>query len=502
MIMKKWLPVFLIAAMGGAVSIGLYKLAGLDQKQIVLQEQVPGMGRLTDFPGAPAPFDFTAPAEKSTPSVVHIRSTMGNERVTQNRRRQAPEGLEDLFGDLFGGGGGQPFGGGGQPRAPREGAGSGVIIAADGYIVTNNHVIEDASEITVTLTDKREYKAKLVGTDPTTDIALLKIEEQDLPAMAFANSDNVKVGQWVLAVGNPFGYLYSTVTSGIVSAKGRNIRILSDSLSIESFIQTDAAVNPGNSGGALVDVDGNLIGINTAIASQTGTFAGYSFAVPVNLVKKVTEDLRKFGTVQRALLGVNILDLNAKLAKELNLKISEGVVVGGVRAGSSADAAGIEKSDVITKIDGQTVRSVAELQEMIGRKRPGDQVTLHIYRDGDQQDVKVTLKNRDGSTGVVKREEKSVFNALGVELETISAGDQAKLGINGGVRVKKIMNGKMRNQTEMREGFIITKVGNKLVKSVEDVRRQLDGATGGVMLEGKYPNSNESFYYAFGTDNE
>jgi serine protease Do len=497
--LKKWLPILLVAVTGGAVSIGLYKLAGFDQKQIVLQQNAPGNGRFAEYQGAPAPFDFTVPAEKALPSVVHIRSKVGSGQVAGNNRRQVPEGFEDFFGDMFGGGGGNPFGG--RPRGPREGSGSGVIISPDGYIATNNHVIDEATEITVTLTDKREYKARLVGADPTTDIALLKIEEKNLTPMAFANSDNVKVGQWVLAVGNPFGYLHSTVTSGIVSAKGRNIRILSDSMSIEAFIQTDAAVNPGNSGGALVDIDGNLIGINTAIASQTGTFAGYSFAVPANLAKKVTEDLLKFGTVQRALLGVSIVDLNAQLAKELNLKISEGIVVGGVREGGSADAAGIQKNDVITKIDGQSVKSVAELQETIGRKRPGDQVTVKLLRDGAEREVKVTLKNRDGGTSAVKREEQGVLGSLGVELETVPEADLAKLGVNGGVRVKKILNGKVRNQTDMREGFVITKVGSKPVKSVDDVQRLLNGVSGGVMLEGKYPNADGTFYYAFGLDN-
>jgi serine protease Do len=491
--MKKILVAFLIAVSGGAASIGLYKLAGFDQKQIILQNGAPAVGQLADFqPGQGVPFDFTMPAEKVTPAVVHIRSQISRSEVS-NDRRQMPPGFEDFFGDLFGGGGGR-----GNPRGPREGAGSGVIISPEGHIITNNHVIDQASEITVMLTDKREYKAKLIGTDPTTDIALIKIDAKDLPVVPFGNSDDIKVGQWVLAVGNPFGYLHSTVTAGIVSAKGRNIRILSDSMSIEAFIQTDAVVNPGNSGGALVDVNGNLVGINTAIASQTGQFAGYAFAVPANLAKKVAEDLLKYGTVQRALLGINITDLNAQMAKELGLSINEGVVVARVVPGGAAAGAGLQTNDVIINIEGQPVKSVAGLQEVIGRKRPGDQVKLTYLRDGKERQTTVTLKNQSGNTSLVKAETEGMLGQLGVQLEGVSAADLAKMGLENGVRVSKIGNGKIRNQTDMREGFVITKVGNRAVRSADDVRKALEGTTEGVMIAGRYPGQSTTQYYAFG----
>jgi Do/DeqQ family serine protease len=490
--MKKIMITLLIALVGGAASIGLYKLAGFDKKEIIFQQVTSSPSALTRF-GEGGLADFTAVAEKANPAVVHIKSTFGTTRTSERRRQ--PQSLEDLF-DFFGE---NPFE---NRRAPQQGAGSGVIISSDGFIVTNNHVIDNADQVEVTLFDKRSYKGTIIGTDPSTDLALIKINEKDLPTLSFGNSDAVKVGEWVVAVGNPFN-LTSTVTAGIVSAKARNINILrsQDNSAIESFIQTDAAVNPGNSGGALVNMNGELIGINTAIASQTGSFAGYSFAVPSNLVKKVTEDIKKFGTVQRGYLGIIIRNLDAKLAKELDLNITEGVYVDSLMANGSAAAAGVKPQDVIIKVDGTPVKSVPELQEFVGRHRPGDVVTLLLIRDGKEKEIKVTLKTREGSTEVAKKPViQSKFDLLGIELEKVSEKELKRLEIEGGAKVKSVGRGKISKHTDIREGFIITRIGNKLVKSPEDVVKALEGAKGGIMIEGIHPEEGEIRYYAFGID--
>jgi Do/DeqQ family serine protease len=490
--MKKLISTLLIALVGGTASIGLYKIAGFDKKEIVFQEVSNSPSSLTRFGGS-ALADFTMVAEKANPAVVHIKSTIGTTR-TSERRRQQPQSLEDLF-DLFGD---SPFE---NRRMPQQGAGSGVIISEDGFIVTNNHVVDNADQVEVTLYDKRSYKGTIIGTDPSTDLALIRINEKGLPILKFGNSDAVKVGEWVMAVGNPFN-LTSTVTAGIVSAKGRNINILSsrDNSAIESFIQTDAAVNPGNSGGALVNLNGDLIGINTAIASQTGSFAGYSFAVPSNLVQKVTEDLKKFGTVQRGYLGIIIRNLDANLAKELDLNISEGVYVDSLLSNGSAALAGVKPQDVIIRVDGNPVKSVPELQELVGRHRPGDIVTLMLIRDGKEKEVKVTLKTREGNTEVVKKSSQTKFDQLGIEVEKISDKELKKLDIEGGVKVKAISKGKVSKYTDMREGFIITRIGNKSIKTPEDISKALENVKGGIMIEGVYPDEEGVQYYAFGID--
>jgi Do/DeqQ family serine protease len=489
--MKKIVITLLIALVGGVASIGLYKLAGFDKKEIIFQQVTSSPSALTRF-GEGGLADFTVVAEKANPAVVHIKSTFGTTRTSE--RRRPPQSLEDLF-DFFGE---SPFE---NRRIPQQGAGSGVIISSDGYIVTNNHVIDNADQVEVTLFDKRSYKGTIVGTDPSTDLALIKINEKDLPTLPFGNSDAVRVGEWVVAVGNPFN-LTSTVTAGIVSAKARNINILrsQDNSAIESFIQTDAAVNPGNSGGALVNMNGELIGINTAIASQTGSFAGYSFAVPSNLVKKVTEDIKKFGSVQRGYLGIIIRNLDAKLAKELDLNITEGVYVDSLMPNGSAAAAGVKPQDVIIKVDGTPVKSVPELQEFVGRHRPGDVVTLLLIRDGKEKEIKVTLKAKDGRTEVAKSAPQSKFDLLGIELEKVSEKEMKRLGIEGGAKVKSVGRGKISKHTDIREGFIITRIGNKIVKSPEDVVKALEGAKGGIMIEGIHPDDGEVQYYAFGID--
>lgn len=323
------------------------------------------------------PFDFIAAAELSMPAVVHITSKQTKKEETEERQ---PSAFEFFFGPSM--------------NRPKQGTGSGVIIDKTGYIVTNNHVVDFADEITVTLYDQRKFKATKVGTDPSTDLAVLKIEGEDLPILEYGNSDDIKVGEWVLAVGNPFN-LTSTVTAGIISAKGRNIDILEGRSSIESFLQTDAAVNPGNSGGALVDNTGKLVGINTAIASQTGSYSGYSFAVPTSIVKKVVEDLKEFGSAQRGFMGVSIQSMDSELAKELDVEIVEGVHIANIEDGGAADKAGMKIDDIVTKINGRIVKTAPDLQEMVGRNRPGDELEVIVNRKGRLEVLHVILRGND-----------------------------------------------------------------------------------------------------------
>ncbi|WMJ72024.1 Do family serine endopeptidase [Cytophagaceae bacterium ABcell3] len=442
------------------------------------------------------PLDFTAVAPQVMDAVVHIKSS---QTIAQNQRkhRQLPDPFREFFGEDFFG----PhfrFEGPGQ-RGPqvKTGTGSGVIINQEGYIVTNNHVIDNADEIEVTLHDNRTYKASIVGTDPSTDLALIRIKESDLPYLSFVDSDDVKVGEWVLAVGNPFN-LNSTVTAGIVSAKGRNINILQDQYAIESFIQTDAAINPGNSGGALVNLQGALIGINTAIASPTGAYAGYGFAVPSNMVNKVVEDLLKYGIVQRGYLGIIIRGVDGGLAKEKDLKVSRGVYVDSLAANSAAADAGVKAGDVILEINGTSVNSVPKLQEMIARHRPGDEVNVTLNRNGKEKDVKVKLKNHEGETTFISKERNEVASILGAEFKDIKRNLAKKLDIDGGVQVTKIFAGKLKKHTQMKEGFIITKVDGQVITSVDQLMSKLENKSGGVLLEGVYEDLPGVHYYAFG----
>ncbi|MGZ3867258.1 MAG: trypsin-like peptidase domain-containing protein, partial [Bacteroidia bacterium] len=353
------------------------------------------------------------------------------------------------------------------------------------------------------LNDKRTYLAELIGADPQTDLALIKIKEKDLPYMPYGNSDNVKVGEWCLAVGNPFN-LNSTVTAGIVSAKGRNINILENDpvhgqFPIESFIQTDAAVNPGNSGGALVSTTGELIGINSAIASQNGAYIGYSFAIPVNIVKKVVADLAELGVVQRAFIGVSIRDIDSKFAEDKGLKSLNGIYVSGLTENGSAEKAGIEIGDVITKVENIEVKNVSELQEQIGKYRPGDKVTVVLTRGGKEITLPVILKNREGNVGIVKKEkpaEKPVYTLLGAAFENVSKEDLAKLKLSNGVRVSKLQNGKLA-AAGLREGLVITSIDKKKISTIEEVETALKNKQGGVLIEGVYPNGMRA-YYGFG----
>lgn len=494
--MKRFGSLFLAAVLGSISTVATFQWFDNDKENVKLEyaTTVPSsrVAYTVNEDGETVPVDFTGAAEKVMPAVVHIRSTQGN-TVREDRSR----GEEfDPFRDFFGG-----------PRAPQgpsQSAGSGVIINADGYIVTNNHVVADADVVEVTLTDNRSYKAEVIGTDPDTDLALIKINQKGLPALAFVDSDKARVGEWVLAVGNPFN-LTSTVTAGIISAKGRSINILNrgnselGSTAIESFIQTDAAINPGNSGGALVNLDGGLIGINTAIASPTGSYSGYGFAVPSDIVSKVVEDLLQFGTVQRGWLGVSIASVNSQLAKEKGLDVNEGAYISGFADKSSAKEAGLKEGDVIVKIDEARIRTNTSLIEYIGRHRPGDKVMITVDRGGKEVTVPVTLKNKDGQTSVVKVEPVSGSAALGANLEDIDAKILKKLEIENGVRVKSLGNGKLSRYTEMHEGFIITRVNDISVKSVKEFNEILKKKKSGelVILSGIYEDYPREFNYAF-----
>jgi Do/DeqQ family serine protease len=423
--------------------------------------------------------DLTVAAQKSVDAVVHVKTMSA---------RQTQMYANPFFDFFFGEPGRNP------ESMPLRAAGSGVIISHDGFIVTNNHVIEKADRIEITLNDKRTFEAKLIGADPGTDIALLKIEVENLPFLTYGNSDSAKVGEWVLAVGNPFN-LTSTVTAGIISAKARNINIINRRYGIESFIQTDAAVNPGNSGGALVNSSGELIGINTAIASQTGTFTGYSFAVPISIVQKVISDLIEFGEVQRAVLGIVISDINSQLASQFNLKVLDGVLVQQTEEGSPARNAGIEPGDVITQIGAVSIKTLAELQDHLSRFRPGQEISLTINRNGKTLEKKTLLQNRLGSTNPIRRTD--VMNLLGALFQPVGKNEAKSLGINGGLQIVEIEKGKLLN-AGVRRGFIITFVNGQAVNKTEDISEALKkNKNGGVYVEGVYPNGMRA-YYAFG----
>lgn len=495
--MKNWLKLTGAAVLGSVITLAAFTTFFSNTHVVTLKEANDDRPTFVATQGGAIPMgpDFSPAAEKVTPAVVHIKSKMGMPEVRGN----APFGNNDMFREFFGDRGGQFFFGE-PPRGGGESTGSGVIISADGYIVTNNHVIADAKEVEVSLHDNRTYKAKVIGTDPSTDLAVIQIKESNLPNLAFGNSDNMKVGQWVLAVGNPFN-LASTVTAGVISAKGRNIRIIKDQAALESFIQTDAAVNPGNSGGALVNLNGDLIGINTAISTQTGTFMGYAFAIPSKIVEKVVEDLIKFGAVQRGFLGINITDLDGNKAKKMDLDITEGVVVDSVIADGSAASAGLKRNDVIIKVEDKNVRNVGELQEAIGRRRPGDKVKVLVQRGSKKQEFLVTLKNRKGETSPVKPETKEVVGTLGLELADLDAKELKKLDIDFGVKVNKIGPGVVRKETDMKEGFIITKVDKKPVRSVKEFNEMMKEKKDGVLVEGVYPDYPGRYFYGFGLPN-
>lgn len=359
-------------------------------------------------------------------------------------------------------------------------SGSGVIFSRDGYIVTNNHVINDADDIEVIL-GKRTYPATLVGTDPSTDLAVIKIEATDLPAVTIGSSDDVRVGDWVLAVGNPFN-LTSTVTAGIVSAKGRSINILKDRFPIESFIQTDAAINPGNSGGALVNTKGELIGINTAILSQTGSYSGYGFAVPVDIVRKVVNDIIKYGQVQKAFIGAEFIDVNSDIASKLNLSSLEGVITSYVQSTGAADRSGLEKGDIIMEVNGRKIQNKTQLEELLAHHYPGDEINLKVKRGEKTVERNVQLLNSEGNTGILKSTA-YYSEKLGVEFEKVSKVELDLLKIDNGIRVKKIRNGFFR-QLDIPEGFIITQINNRPVETPEELANILEKIKGRVIIDG------------------
>jgi len=478
---KQFSSMLFVALLSGIFSVFIYqKLVNPNTVTVVENKTPTSNGVLTNLnikDGSLTNFEYAA--EISTNAVVHIKT----ESVYQQQ-------IDPLYEFFYGRSFKQ------QPQVV-QGAGSGVILSDDGYIVTNNHVIDRTSNINVTLNNKKTYKAELIGTDPSTDLALLKIDAKNLPSVGFGNSNELNVGQWVLAVGNPFN-LTSTVTAGIISAKARNINILSGNNSnglppIESFIQTDAAVNPGNSGGALVNANGELIGINTAIQSNTGSYTGYSFAIPSNIVQKVVNDLKEYGTVQRAFIGVSIQNIDDNIAKELELNDLSGVYVNSVTKNGSASKAGIKSGDIIKKVGNKTVNDVPELQEQISQFRPGDKVNMTVYRDNKELEIPVTLKNLNGEEDLISFEENKVHRLLGARLGDLDSKEKKELNIENGIKVEEVFAGKMRS-VGIREGFIITKINHTPVKSVKTFTDLLSTTKGGVLIEGFYENGKREFY--------
>ncbi len=479
----------LVAALGGAIALG-GNLA-LNQSQQTGNKNHTEKSRIekpyfqfaknTSYPEVTK--DFTYAAEKTVNGVVHVTTEI---KTTHAR---------DPFLDRFFGPGAS-----GTHERSHQASGSGVIISEDGYIVTNNHVVDGASSIEITLNNKESFEAEIIGTDPNTDLALLKIDANGLPAVGIGNSDEVRIGEWVLAVGNPFN-LTSTVTAGIVSAKSRSINILSQHRNVndpnffplEAFIQTDAAVNPGNSGGALVNSQGQLVGINTAIASKTGSYTGYSFAVPANIVKKVSEDLLEYGMVQRAFIGVQIQKVDQNVVNQLELPNAKGVLVAGLVDGGAASDAGLQKDDVILRIDDMEVNNVPALQEQVGKHRPGDKISVTVRRDGEERNFAVVLRNQDGTSDVVDKEDIEILEALGAGFSKPSSAQLQKLNLETGVMVSQVRSGKLRS-TGIKPGFVITSINQIPVKSPNQVVEILTSTSGGVLIEGFYQKGHKKYY--------
>jgi len=444
--------------------------------------------------------DFTAPAAAATPAVVHIKTKTNAKQASNNlpRNQQRSNPFSDLFGndEMFE----QLFGGRNRMIPEQRASGSGVIISEDGYIVTNNHVVENADEITVTLSNKKIYKAKVIGTDPAYDLSVIKIEAAGLPFLLYGNSDDMKIGQWVLAIGYPLN-LETTVTAGIVSAKARSLGLNKGKngdreSGVESFIQTDAAVNMGNSGGALVNTDGKLVGVNSAIASPTGYYSGYSYAIPVNIVKKVVDDLIKFGNVQRGYLGLSFQDASnytEEEKKRAGIPAGvEGIYVKEVYPDGGAISAGLKVGDVISRINGVQLNSGAEMQGLISSYRPGDKVPVTYVRNGKENTVTVTLKNNVGNYDIVKGNNISV--ALGADFATLDPRKAKEYGVVGGVIVKKIKAGALNDQTRMKDGFIILKVNEKEVKSLDEMTSAI-GSSKSITVSGFYPGYDGVYEY-------
>lgn len=466
------LAIVVVACLGGVLgsifTIRYLGISNLNYASIEERQRLVLTSRTADtsYRSIPNHINFLSTANKVVPGVVHIRTGYGPGVFSLNPLSQY--------------------------ERPVHSSGSGVIISDDGYIVTNNHVIEDATNIEVVMNNNQRFYAKLIGTDASTDLALLKIKAKNLPFVPYGDSDDVQPGEWVLAIGNPFD-LNSTVTAGIVSAKARNIGILQENngLQVEAFIQTDAAVNPGNSGGALVNLAGELIGVNTAIATSSGSYQGYSFAIPVSLVKKVMDDLLEFGKVQRGLLGIEIGDVNATLAEQYNLPVSQGVFVTSVRSGSAAEDAGILPGDVIVAIDNHVVNSVSELQEWVARNRPGHEILVAYLREGDRAEVKARLKNGEGKESFEKKEVKSEIE--GARFEDVPYRELTKLMLDGGVKVVRVAPGKWK-KAGIKEDFIIAFIDKVPVDNVEDLNRIMEYKKGGVLIEGFYADGRRGTY--------
>lgn len=496
--MKRIGITLLTALFGGAVALGGYKLmenkmaegASIEEKQDVYFASNPiKISSAGDV-------DFVQAAAAVTPAVVHIETTYDG---SSSGRDSGNDPFDDMFRDFFG----TPRG---RQRAPMMGSGSGVIVSQDGYIVTNNHVVENATKIKVVLPDNRTFEGKIIGRDPNTDLALVKVNASNLPIVKLGNSDNVQVGEWVLAVGYPLS-LQTTVTAGIVSAKGRNIGIIGQEenerqgyynqgqpqvrTGIESFIQTDAAINRGNSGGALVNTKGELIGINAAIASQTGYYAGYGFAIPVNLAKKIMDDFIKFGAVKRGYVGVTFSELNADRAKELGVKQITGLYVSDVLSNGGAAAAGVRKGDVITKINGLVIQNSADLQERIARMRPGDKVQLTVVRDGSEKNFNVTLKDDQSAvkSAASKRSAEEIYNRLGASFAPVSGVQKQRYRINGGAVVSAVHRGGLFAEYDIERGTIITSINGRPVNKPEDIDAALSaGSENMLRIKGYSPD--------------
>ncbi len=484
---KKISSVFIIAFVSAALAIFLNnKFGDVPNHQIMVGEKTPvhltnnvsNEGLQVQLP------DLTGAAEKSVSAVVHIEVKMH-----EQMDNIADNPFYNFFFGPNGPEGNTPHRFKQQPQFAMA-SGSGVIISPDGYIVTNNHVVDDAVNVQVILNDNRKFTAKVIGRDPNTDIALVKIDATNLPFLTWGNSDGLKLGEWVLAVGNPFN-LNSTVTAGIVSAKSRSIGIVSGQMPLESFIQTDAAVNPGNSGGALVNVNGDLVGINTAIASQTGSYSGYSFAIPATIAQKVVIDLKKYGEVQRAVLGVVMQSVNDSIAKAKKLENVEGAYVRSTTNDGAARKAGIKEGDVIVSINGNSVKTGSQLQEQIGEYSPGDEVSVGYIRNGELKDVKVVLRNMKGDTSIVKEP----MSVLGAEFAPLSDKEKAKLQIDEGVKVEKLTDGKLKD-AGVKTGFIITDINKVAVNSKNDIESAFmhTNSKEPMLIEGVYPDGKYAYY--------
>ncbi|WP_432709363.1 trypsin-like peptidase domain-containing protein [Pedobacter sp.] len=508
--MKKLGVIFLAALVGGGTSIGAYKYLDRNDRDMSITETQKVL-----FANNPAKIssagsvDFVQAAAAVSPAVVHIRTVFSN---TGGRSSGSPLDLMEEF-----------FGGGGRRSAPRAASGSGVILTPDGYIVTNNHVVEKAEKVEVVLSNRRKVIAKVVGTDPNTDLALLKVEETNLPVVKMGNSDNVQIGEWVLAVGFPLD-LETTVTAGIISAKARSIGILARqqqqqptqeeyeeyqrtgklpsraSNAIESYIQTDAAINPGNSGGALVNANGELIGINAAIASRTGTNEGYGFAIPINLAKKILEDFKKYGEVRRGYIGVTFVALDADYAEKMKVKDINGLYVNEVLPNSGGAAAGIQKGDIIKKVEGVEIFDSPDLQERIGRMSPGEKVNLTVLRDGKLRDLTVTLKGETSAKAdkpaLAAKSTGASISKLGATFAPAPDALKAKYGVKNGVVVTGVESGKIFDSLDVPKGLLITTVNGKAVNSVKDIEDALPTSKNGMTtISGVSGNGNFTFTF-------